>query len=66
MDVPQKLLRNTVDSRVSILRLSPILGFFTKFRIREFAFFFSSDIIKIIFATFLNPYPPQISLSLPQ
>ena len=31
-----------------------ILGLFTKFRIREFTFFFSSVIIIIIFARFLN------------
>ena len=32
----------------------PILGLFTKFRIREFSFFFSSATIIIIFAGFLN------------
>ena len=31
-----------------------ILGLFTKFRNREFLFFFSNDIIIIIFARFLN------------
>ena len=31
-----------------------ILGLFTKFRIHEFSFFFSSAIIVIIFARFLN------------
>ena len=31
-----------------------ISGFFTKFRIREFLFLFSSAIMKIIFARFLN------------
>ena len=32
----------------------PILRLFTKFRIREFSFFFSSAFIIIIFAIFLN------------
>ena len=35
-------------------RKFPILGLFTKFRIGEFAFVFSSNIIRIIFARFLN------------
>ena len=37
-----------------IFREFQILGLFTKFIIREFSFFFSSAIIIIIFAGFLN------------
>ena len=50
-------MRNTVDLlffACSNFREFLILGLFSKFRIREFSFFFSSAIIIIIFAIFLN------------
>ena len=56
------VLRITVDLVIFAClnsREFQILGLFTKFRIREFAFFYSRAMIIIIFTTFLNLFSSQ-------